>query len=495
MSLSILGVYLGMNILFYPGYPVINSFADKSATYEGHYPPFRLNEWRMYTVTESIIYNNLRTLEESPQFESIGFPLLATLLTDRFGEIGIYYTSAFIMWLSALVFFLLMKRFAPFYLAVAGTFVLAFATPNLFFAASAYSEPLVQLLLLISLYFLMKGISAEVPHLFYFLCGLACGLKLFILPVKSLSVLLFLLIVLGNGRERRARLRGAGFLLGGYTTSLLMFLTVSGALFGRLPNGMFSLSPSLYSNLSSIQSARQVINPIVGIWKHLFDSPHGLVFIMPVTTVVPLGIIAMWRKSLKSLAIVTGALILCELFWAAMMCYPDAGESVVSRQMLPVIPLLILPLAFVWQRGDGEKIWIGATLLMTVYMCTFGWWTGVVREEGLFIGVLHDRDARYILLARKERLERPAFNSTREIEDMFFASLKERDIKKWLQTLDRKSIDDIQGFEREVFLDQATRVLQESNPRDQLIASIDPDAGIRLAMPEIEYDFGVGNTQ
>lgn len=494
MSITILGVYLGMNMLFYPGYPVINSFADKSTAYEEHYPPFRLNEWRIYTVTESIIYDNLRTTGESPKFESIGFPLLATLLTYRFGEMGIYYTNAFIMWLSALVFFLLMRRFAPFYLAVAGTFVLAFATPNLFFASSAYSEPLAQLLLLISLYFLMKGISAEVPNLFYFLCGLACGLKLFILPVKFLTVLLFLFIVLGNDRERRARLRGAGFLLGGYATSLLMFIAVSGMLFGRLPNGVFSLSTSMYSNLSSIQSARQVVNPIVGIWKHLFDSPHGLVFIMPVTTVVPLGIIAMWRKSLKSPAIVAGALILCELFWVAMMCYPDTGESVGSRQMLPVIPLLILPLAFVWQRGAGEKAWIGATLLMTVYMCTFGWWTGVVREEGLFIGVLHDRNARYILLARKERLERPAFKSTREIEDMFFASLKERDIKKWLQTLARTSIRDIQGFEREVFYDQANKVMNESIPRDQLIASINPDGGIRLAMPEIKYDFGEENT-
>ena len=148
MSVIILGAYLLMNRQFYPGYPVINAFAEKDEPFAEHYPPFRMNEWINYSITRDLISENAPDEDSLSRKYSIGFSILAVPLTKIFDEIGIYYTNAFILWLSALVFFLLMMQFVQFPLAVAFTFILAFATPNLFFAASAYSEPASQLLYL-----------------------------------------------------------------------------------------------------------------------------------------------------------------------------------------------------------------------------------------------------------------------------------------------------------------------------------------------------------
>ena len=69
-----------------------------------------------------------------------------------------------------------------------------------------------------------------------------------------------------------------------------------------------------------------------------------------------------------------------------------------------------------------------------------------------------------------------------------YKSLKKNDIKQWLQSLDRTSIDEINGFERTVFNTLAKKVLFQSSSKDDFIESVDPENGIRLIIPEIDSD-------
>ena len=488
MSVIILVTYLLMNQMFYPGYPVINSFAEKNESFAEHYPPFRMNEWTCYSITDDIISGNLHDEESLSRTHSIGFSALAVPLTMKFGEIGLYYTNAFILWLSALVFFILMVQIIQFQHAIAFTFVFAFATPNLFFASSAYSEPTSQLLTLLSILFLVKGLLSYKELLYYTLCGFTIGLNIFVQPFMILSVVIFAVIIFAERSRRSWKDMGVVFLFTGYSVSLIVFFIINKIVFGQFFQSIFS-SYNFLNEYSHQYTDYTGGNIIVKIWKLLFDSPHGLIFIMPFTMIVPMGIIFMWRKKLRSLSVVAGTLILFIILSAALSFCTITGESVGSQLLLPVIPFLVIPLAFVWEEEIGEKMWVGITIVLTVYMCSFGWWTGIARGKGFFIGVLQDRDARYILLARKDKLNKSAFRSSEELTEIFFDSLKKRDMKKWLQTLDRISINEISGFEREIFNDLLKRLesVDSEELKDHIVDSVDPDNGIRL-IPEIHLN-------
>ncbi|MFC1650263.1 hypothetical protein ACFL2X_01695 [Candidatus Latescibacterota bacterium] len=485
MSLIILGVYLVMNHMFYPQYPVINTFAEKSEVFSEQYPPFRMNENISGTIAGEIISGNIRNEDSSARKHSIGYPLLAALLTAKYGDIGLYYTNAFILWLSALVFFTFMIQVVRFRIAVVFTIIFAFATPNLFFASSAYCEPLSQLLTLLSFLFLLKGLLSYREYFYYSICGVSIGLNMFVQPFMALTVVLFAVIIFAERSRRSWKDKGVVLLFAGHSFSLLIFYIINKILFGGLPENIFLNLTYLHYQSTGL-SAGYGGNVLVGIWKLLFDSPHGLMFVMPITMVFPLGTIIMWRKKLRSLSVIGGAVVLYVIIYTALSCCPISGEVVGARPLLPIIPLIIIPIAFLWEEELGERIWLGVTLLLTIYMCSFGWWTGTVREKGLLIGVLQDRDARYIILARKNMLDKPAFSSNGETVEMFFDSLKKSDIGQWLQTLDRTSIDEIRDFERMIFNALVQKVQSQNYTEEDFIESVDPENGIRLIIPEID---------
>jgi|GEM_PF-1960255 hypothetical protein len=484
MSLAILGVYLTMNRMFYPEYPVISTFAEKSDVFTGEYPPFRMNERISAAITYDIISGNMRSEDSAARDHSIGYPLLAALLTSGYGDIGLYYTNSFILWFCAIVFFSFMIQIVTFHAALFFTLIFAFATPNLFFASSAYCEPLSQLLTMLSFLFLLKGLLSYREFFYYSICGLSIGLNMFVQPFMALTVILFAVVIFAERSRRSWKDKGVVFLFAGYSFAIVIFLSVTALLFGELPDNIFFNFTYLHYEPGGALAGFPG-NVLVGIWKLLFDSPHGLMFIMPVTMVFPLGMIIMWRKKLRSLSVIAGAVVLYVIIYTASSCCPISGEVVGSRQLLPIIPLLITPVAFLWEEELGEKIWLGVTLLLTVYMCSFGWWTGTAREKGLMIGVLQDRDARYITLARKNMLDRPAFISNGEMEDLFFESLEKSDIRHWLQTLDRTSIDEIRDFERMIFNALVLKVRSRNYVPEDLIESVDPEKGIRLIIPDI----------
>ncbi len=410
MSVIILGTYLFMNRQFYPGYPVINAFAEKDESFDEHYPPFRMNEWINYSITSDLISKNAPDEDSLSRKYSIGFSILAVPLTK---------------------------------------------------------------------------ILYEREALYYSLCGLAIGLNFFVQPHMTLPVVLFAVIIFAERSRWTWKNPGILFLWGGFCISIAAFFAIHAIVLGGNPENILSYF-SFMHNQPPPNPGYTRGNFIVGILKFLFDNPHGLFFIMPVTMIVPMGIILMLRKKLRSAAIITGTLILYVILYAALKISQITGETVGSRQLLPIIPLLVIPLPFMWEEGTGEKIWLGITLLLTVYLCSFGWWAGVSHEEGFFNGILQDRNARYIMLARKDKLARPAFKSSNEIAEQFFDALKKRDMKKWLQTLDRTSINRIGGFERVVFNILAEKIISQDISKNDVIESVDPDNGVRLIIPEID---------
>ena len=484
MSLFIITVYMLMNREFFPGYPVVTEFAEKNEQFVKHYPPFRMYEWVNYSVTMEILEGRLYDNDSFSRIHPVGYSMLAAPLTGRWGERGMFYTNAFLLWISAIVFFFLMLEMVEFRLAIAATLILALATPNLFFASSAFSEPAAQLITVLAVFLFVKGMMAQREWIYYLLCGFITGLNLFVQPAITLMVFLFAGLLLYERGKFSLSDRNILCLCAGFLVPLVVFLTVNRIFLGEFGVNIF-LNPVCDYNLTTQSVSGESGNIIAGILKLLFDNPYGLVFIMPAATLVPMGIIVMWRNELRFITIIVGVLLLYTVFLTAAGLCPVTGESVGSRQLVPVIPLLVLPLAFIWREQIGEKLWLVAALILTVYICSFGWWTGVVRGKGIFIGALQDREARYIILARKNIIGQPDFRSSNELAEIYINSLKKGDIKCWLQTLNRNVLREIQGFERPVFKELCRKINAGAEDRELFIEYIDPNGGIRPVLPEL----------
>ena len=487
MSLLILAVYLIMNQSFSPAYPVVTSFAEKDEIFTEHYPPFRMFEWANYSVTREIIDGRMYRPGTFSRSMPVGYPLVAAPLTAKWGERGMYLTNVFILWISSLVFFFLMLELVEYPLAIASTLVLALATPNIFYASSAFPEPTAQLFLVLSVFLFVKGIMANREWLYYGLCGVSTGLLLFLKPSLSLTIVLFAGLLVNERGKISANDRNLISLAVGFLLPLTAFLLVNRFSLGSLGAGFFTGAECKY-DLSRQDVFGEGGNIITGLWKLLFDSPNGLVFLMPMVTIVPMGIIVMWRNELHTITLIVGLLLLYVVVFTAIGPCPVTGEGLGSRQLVPILPFIVIPLAFIWREQAGEKIWLVSALVLTVYMSTFGWWTGIERGGGFFIGALHDRNARSIILARKDMIGRPRFESSNELAALYVASLKEKDFHLWLQCLDKDVLDEINGFERIVFAELTRNMSRNEENVDytRYIDTVDPNRGVRPVLPSFE---------
>lgn len=484
MSVSILGAYLAVNINFYPGYPVTTHFAEKDSLYEEHYPPFRMNEWTCYRIADEIIHGRLYEPGSFSRLHPIGYSLLAVPFTARWGEAGPYFANAVILWLSALVFFLMMHEIAGALTAVMATLMLAFVTPNFFYAASAFSEPTAQLLVVLAMFLFVRGLSSTPEWLYFTGAGISAGLLLFVQPPMAfLGILLIVAKLYENGRWGWFE-KSVFALAGGFAVSVAAFFAVNYMKLDSPTQFLFS-TPYCPYNLLSRNIYGENPHFVLGIWQLLFDSPHGLVFIMPFAILVPTGYLAMWRNENRELSLVAGLMTLYIIIMAAASSCPVTGESLGSRHLVALMPFFVLPVALMWEESRGEQAIAGILVLLTVYMCTFGWWTASANPDTFFRGVLEDRDARLILLARKGKLERPVFTSRNDIIDRYFDSLYAGDIKAWLQTLDPDSIEEIRGLERAFFSILVNRSKEADIERSEFIQSADPDRGVMPVIPNL----------
>jgi hypothetical protein len=237
-------------------------------------------------------------------------------------------------------------------------------------------------------------------------------------------------------------------------------------------------------NQSIARGDNSTANVILGMWRLIFDSPHGLLFIMPLLILVPSGILYMWRCERRRVVLTTGLTAALVIVITSLSPIPVTGETVGSRSLLPIIPLLIIPAVFIEQRGSGEKVIFGFLLLLTIYMSSFGWLYGVARGRGFFAGVLQDSHARAVLLARKDDLSMPEFRSAGELREAFFSALKRHDLRLWLTLLSDRSTEEIREIERTIFNMQIRLFENRGAKHDLFFLHTDPDSGITITIPD-----------
>jgi len=479
MSVTILAVYLIVNAALFPAPPVVTQGSERSPEYQKLYPPFRLNEATEWHSVRSILDSDRAGRIEAFRGRSAGYALVASLFAMRWNERGLYLANAFILWVTTLVFFFLLIELVEFTYAIAGTFALAFVSPNFFWSLTALPEPLAQLLFVAAALFLVKSLVSRYLRTYAIACGFMLGLELMVMPVCGLCAAIFVVAIMYERGRWSVTDTPVKYLVIGFCTGICVSVAVNLAVTGEVSGPFFPAEMTLAgAGISEIPTAST--GWIGGMWRVLFGGVHGLVYIMPAAMLMPLGVITLWRMELRPVAIIMGGTFVFLLGAALIGSAPITGEVPGSRYLMPSIPFIVAVLVFVWSDTTAERIWLLILSLLTVVSCTFGWW---VNGPGPFPrSVLNAPVSRTILLARKSILMDRGPVSVKHLEERYRKSLEQGDIILWLATLDQFTLKRIQGHERAVFQYLIEHYERESGGK---LKRIDPDDGVRPDLDDV----------
>ena len=467
----IFAVYLVTLLLLFPNMPVIAHLAENIPGYDTNYPPFRVDEYNYHTIAENILSGNLYEKDSLERSYTTGFPLLAVPFIAAFGKIGGYIANVFIMWICLIIFYLIVRRYCSRVKSIVLTVILAFATLNWFYAASCYTEPLSQLLVLLSFCLLTTKHDSKRWDAAVILAGSAAALNLFVRPHYILLAIPFFLF-LWESKEKRLTFNNRAFLFaGGAAVVVVLWMLRNIYIFGG--PFTFEYSRLMDSYIPGAASSYMKGNVFLGTHRLLFDQYHGLFTITPILLLFPAGLRGMWLKGLKRESLLLLFSVVIMIFFAASSAYPFTEFGLGSRHMLPVIPLMVVPCAFFL---DGKLFTRSVVTLLAVYSfyhAGLGWFTGGEPGMGFFLGILNESQSRAVILARKGLLPEKHFESKKELIDAYLKALKKADIMDLLKTMDPLVIEKIKGNERNFML----FLRSQPNPAD-FILSADPGKGI-----------------
>jgi hypothetical protein len=487
-------VYVITLLSLFPNLPIIESLPENIPGFEKNYPPFRVDENNYYIISQNILEGNLYKGEQAPERGfTMGFPLVAAPFVAILGKMGGYAANLIIVVLSLLVFYLILYRFGFRLKALAMTVIMAFASLNWFYAISNYTEPLSQLLVLISFYFLLWDKNSSSYKTMIFLSGIFTALNLFVRP-NYLFLAVPIFIYLGIGKKWKIPLNKTALLYASGAVSIIILWALRNALVFGSPF-TFEYSRMVGSFAPGVASQYMQGNIFLGFHRLLFNEYHGLLTITPIFILFPFGLRAMWLKGMQreSLLLLSCAVIM--VLFVAAGPYPFTEFGLGSRHLVPLMPLLLLPAAFFLDGKYFTRSAVFFLALYSFYQAGIGWFTGGEPGMGFFLGILNESQSRAVILARKGLLPHHHFRSQDELVKSYLHALKKANLTKLLQTMDPLVIEKIRGNERAFMLflrgqpDPATCILSADPERGIIIKSFSVSGGFSQESP-VQPDSG-----
>jgi len=465
-------VYAVSLFVIFPNMPVTTRLADTIAGYDSYYPPFRTDEYNYYDIGKNIVDG---TLYEEGSFERaypLGFPLVASPFIAVLDKMGGYVANAVIMWLSVFLFYLVIKQYNKRIYTLSLVVIMAFATLNWFYAVSFYSEPLSQLLVILTVYLLARGKNAQRYSLLFVSAGIVTGLNLFVRPHYIVLAAPFFLSLL-IGEKAKLSIRNKGVLYAGGVSAVIVLWLIRNSIVFDSPL-TFEYTRMLAQFLPGNQPVGVKGNVFTGIHRLLFDEFHGLLTITPIILIFPVGLRHMWQRGLKNEAVTYLASVIVMMLIFASGPYPFTEFGLGSRHMMPLFPLMMIPAVFFIDEKAFSRGIVLILALYSFYNAGIGWFTGTYPGFGYLPGYLNDSHARAVILARKDVLPKRTFKSSDDLLKTHIKALDKVDLYTYLQTLSPETLKQIRGNER-YFLRYWRQNQKDIRSK---ISSMDPARGI-----------------
>ncbi|MBN1290843.1 MAG: glycosyltransferase family 39 protein [Candidatus Latescibacteria bacterium] len=486
-------VYSVSLIVLFPALPVTTRDADIIPGYDTYYPPFRTDEYNYYSIAQNILNGRLYEKDSYERAYPLGYPLAAAPFIALFGTMGGYIANVVIVLFSILFFYLLIRRFYDRNHTLIFVFIMAFATLNWFYAVSCYSEPLSQLLIILSLYLITKGKESRGKPYVLLAAGLITGLNLFVRPHYILLTVPFFISLWITNKTKFSFEKNNGVPYAtGVGIVVIIWLIRNTVVFGSPL--IFEYTRMLAQFLPGTRAVGVKGHVLFGTHRLLFDEFHGLLTITPIVLLFPAGLRAMWQRGMKNEAItfLVSVILMMLVFGAGP--YPFTEFGLGSRHMMPIFPLLMIPVAFFFDGKLFSRMIIFILALYSLYHAGIGWFTGTYPGFGYFPGFLNDSFARAIILARKGALPKRTFKSSDDLIRTHMKGLDKADLYTFLQTLAPETLKLIKGNERNFFMYWR----QHQQDIREKIQTMDPQIGItyegfRFVNPQIPAQPGGDN--
>jgi hypothetical protein len=228
--------------------------------------------------------------------------------------------------------------------------------------------------------------------------GLLAGLAIVVeFPLGIVALVLGVYAGAGADRLRRATSYVAGVLVG--VTPLLVYNTLA---FG---------SPTTLSYTNALKAPAGNGVPVVGanasgfygvglpdprVALSLFASEKGLLVVTPLAVAALFGLPLLWRAGRRAEALVCAAIPLLFLAYNSAYYLPYGGQSPGPRFLVPALPFLVLPLAFVLRARPLVIAGIGLASVGVMALATI---------TGPSTGVEYSIDTWFDRLGRGETVE------------------------------------------------------------------------------------------
>ncbi|MBN1937324.1 MAG: hypothetical protein JW934_21885 [Anaerolineae bacterium] len=283
------------------------------------------------------------------------------------------------------VLYLLLQTMAfPSVVAVAASLLFGLATISWPYTRTFFREPLTALLLLVAAW----GLECwRRKHSLWFLVLTLGGLTLALLTkvTSALAWPVFALILLFEaGLSRPARLWRLTLLTAVVLIGGLIVLVVYAQ---RQPSEAAQSLLSFWCRFDLIETSRRLFGLTLGAGRGLFIFSPLLLLALP-------GLVLMWRRRRSQAALVAGLL---GSFLVGYSRYSDwhAGLSWGSRFLLPIVPLLLVPVAeWLGWVGASRRWWLGlltsllagtsGAIQLAASMGSTSWVTGLCAWDNLF---------------------------------------------------------------------------------------------------------------
>lgn len=197
--------------------------------------------------------------------------------------------------------------------------------------------------------------------------------------IKSYSILfaipiaLYLLLSHRLKKDRNAVALGIGALCAGIAFHFLWNF----AIYGNFFSGRYDLAWEFqYESL------------IAGIYGFLFSSGKGIFFFNPVLLLALSGFAQFFKKERALFALTAGAILTFLLFQSPFKFWSD--EIWGPRKLLMIIPLLLLPLGYMWQEFGKRHLFAKITVFGVLAASFFVQTLGALYRTGKYLFFLRE---------------------------------------------------------------------------------------------------------
>ncbi len=340
-----------------------------------------IDEFNLYAMTESLVQlgstsvpqTNFAAYHNQVGEHEIGFPIVAVplyALAKNFKFLNnIYFVmllNPFLVALSSALIYLIARELD--YSASGSAFsafAYGFGSLGWFYALSFYREPLVGFLLLVSIYGMLGWRNLGNRSLLYI--GI---LALLLSPLVKVNILFSLPFLFLVARKRdqnwtwRTYVAVSAVLLGVFLLFQLLYYWRTGG---------------WWDYLQILQTTPYQI--LLRIYGQLLSPVKGLVFYMPIFVLAMFGL---WNMRRRHPFVTTGLGLAFMALLGATSFYSVwyGGQSWGPRLLVPIIPIIMIPLAGLWDRLERWPLRVLVLLLFLVSVsiqfavATNDWWKG-----------------------------------------------------------------------------------------------------------------------